>query len=55
MTGVLCGMVTEAEMTLASIDGMKRKAGRPDSTIPMVTPTDAVTYRHRSAASSNGQ
>ena len=40
-------MVTEAEMTFASIEGMKRKPGRPDSTIPMVTiitptPTDAV-------------
>ena len=46
-------------MTLASIEGMKRKPGRPASTIPMVTtitptPTDAVTYRHRSAASSRG-
>ena len=47
-TGAPCGIVTEAEITLASIDGMKRKPGRPDSTIPMVTiitptPTDAVT------------
>ena len=46
-------------MTLASIEGMKRKPGSPDSTIPMVTiitpnPTDAVTYRHRRAASSSG-
>ena len=53
-TGEPCGIVTEAEMTLASVEGMKRKPGRPDSSIPTVTiitatPTDAVTYRHRSA------
>ena len=58
-TGVPCGIVTEAEMTSASIDGMKRKAGRPDSTRPPVRiivlmPTEAVTYRQRRAASRTG-
>ena len=41
-------MVTAAEITLASVEGMKRKPGRPDSTIEIVTiitptPTAAVT------------
>ena len=46
-TGVPCGIVTDAEMTSASMLGMKRKGGRPESTSPMVTimmptPIDAV-------------
>ena len=46
-TGAPCGIVTDAEITSASIDGMMRNAGRPGTTRPSVsimvpTPIDVV-------------
>ena len=58
-TGVPCGMVTDAAMTSASMEGKKWKLIHPPRTMPPVrirveSPTAAVTYRQRSAVSSSG-